>query len=169
MSSLLLISLLGLCGVVGADLGPGGTPERGGTPGAAAEGEGKPAPTNAAEATAALKAVGVYASPGRRRIYASRGGRGPRDVSDREMAYLRFFPEATMLDFPGAMRVTDEGFAHVADLPNLRWIRFYHSPIQGSGLAALRGMGGLEDLDLWDTRVGDAALANVAGPPSSRC
>ena len=52
--------------------------------------------------------------------------------------------------------------APIASLKKLRVLRFYTAPITDAGIAKIRGLSHLEDLQLGNSH-GDAALQTIAG------
>ncbi len=60
-------------------------------------------------------------------------------------------------------RVTDDGLAVLANLPNLEWLALNHTQITDGGLEHIQSLSNLRRLWLADTQVGDEGLGHLSG------
>ena len=85
-------------------------------------------------------------------------------MTDAAMARLPQLDFATTLYLDGSKHLTDDGLAHLAQMPQLQELDLsgWHSPITDRGLEVLRHLKELRRFQMcWSQRVTDAGLANL--------
>jgi len=82
-------------------------------------------------------------------------------ITDEGLARLTELPKLRGIELPPG--IGDAGFIHVAKVPNLLGIRGAGGPVTDEGLKHLRGLTGMYELGLRDTRITDEGVAYLAG------
>ena len=83
------------------------------------------------------------------------------DASDATLAALKGLPELRHLYLANSRHITDGGLAHLRELPNLKELDLRGTPITDAGLMLLGGLHQLRSLCLRHCRVSDAGLAHL--------
>jgi hypothetical protein len=83
-------------------------------------------------------------------------------VSGPGLAHLKELPKFTSINL-GATKMTDSGLVHLGALENLEFVSlaYLKEAITDAGLIHLKGMSNLKHLDLRDTKVTDAGVAEL--------
>jgi len=121
--------------------------------------------TASKDAIAAVTATGLSVEPigGETPFLHVHASNGPSRIGDAALGPLsRIAPQVAWLDL-GATKVTDQGLASLAGLPNLTRLHLQRTAIGDAGLAHLAKLTHLEYLNVYGTKVTDEGLKPLAG------
>jgi hypothetical protein len=77
-----------------------------------------------------------------------------------------YFVRVVEVKFRGS--ITDEDLQHLKGLVGLQTLDLWGTPVRGEGLARLKGLKDLQNLYLWNARITDAGLEHLEGLSSLR-
>jgi len=92
-------------------------------------------------------------------------GLTPGSVDDAGMKYLGQLKQVEVILFWDAGAITDEGVAHLRNMPRLRSLHLGESQVTDRGLASIAKLRNLEDLSMQKNYFTDAGLPALAGLP----
>jgi Concanavalin A-like lectin/glucanases superfamily/Leucine rich repeat/Leucine Rich repeat len=84
-------------------------------------------------------------------------------ITDADLAHLKALPELETLDLLDCEKIGDKGIAEIKSLTRLRELNLNGTKVSDKGLAEIAGLKELRKLVLEDTRIGDAGVAHLKG------